>query len=122
MLQRLIKNVHCNNFVSNERLSILVLHNLHIANSDRATIVVDAPTVLLYAVDAVGIGADIVDVHHHYRVVRIDIDVINVIRRTLEIVTVDALDETLAFLSLLLEINLSAILPFGIHHHGVVLL
>ena len=79
MLQRLIKIVHCNNFVSNERLSILILHNLHIADSDRTTVVVDAPAVLLYAVDAVGVGAYIVYVHHHHRIIGVDIDIVYIV-------------------------------------------
>ena len=43
-----------------------------IADGDAATIVVDAPAVLLYSVDAVGVTAHVVDIHHGDAVVRAD--------------------------------------------------
>ena len=55
---------------------VLLLTNLHIAYSNSATVVVDAPAVLLDAVDALSVCADIVDVHHQYTVVGIDVDVV----------------------------------------------
>ena len=43
-------------------LFYLLLSNFHVADSDGTAIVVDAPAVFLDAVDALCIGADIVDV------------------------------------------------------------
>lgn len=46
-------------------LSQLILTDLQIANLDvGAIIAIDTPTVLLNAIDAVGIAANIIDVHH----------------------------------------------------------
>ena len=61
---------------------VLLLTNLHIAYSNRATVVVDAPAVLLDAVDALSVCADIVDVHHQYTVVGIDVDVVHIVSWT----------------------------------------
>ena len=61
---------------------VLLLTNLHIAYSNRATVVVDAPAVLLDAVDALSVCADIVDVHHQYAVVGIDVDVVHIVSWT----------------------------------------
>ena len=61
---------------------VLLLTNLHIAYSNRATVVVDAPAVLLDAVDALSVCADIVDVHHQYTVVGIDVDVVRIVSWT----------------------------------------
>ena len=45
-------------FVAN---NLLLLTNLQVANGDVTTIVVDAPAVLLDAIDAVGAADDVVD-------------------------------------------------------------
>ena len=46
-------------------LSQLILTDLQIANLDvGAIIAIDTPTVLLNAIDAVGIAANTIDVHH----------------------------------------------------------
>ena len=61
---------------------VLLLTNLHIAYSNRATVVVDAPAVLLDAVDALSVCADIVDVHHQYTVAGINVDVVHIVSWT----------------------------------------
>ena len=43
---------------------LLLLADLHVADGDGASLVVDAPAVFLYAVDALCVGADIIDIHH----------------------------------------------------------
>ena len=54
-------------------LSQLILTDLQIANLDvGAIIAIDTPTVLLNAIDAVGIAANIIDVHHTDTVVGVD--------------------------------------------------
>ena len=60
----------------NEKL-ILVYFN--IANGDTTAVVVNTPAVLLDTINAVCIGADIVDVHYHHRVIGIDIDIVNIV-------------------------------------------
>ena len=100
----------------------LVLANLQVANCDVSTIVVDTPAVLLDAIDAVGITANIIDVHHADAVVGIDSDMINIVARTIEYIAIDTLDESLAFLTILLEVNLANILVLRIHYHRIILL
>ena len=56
-------------------LSQLILTDLQIANLDvGAIIAIDTPTIFLNAIDAVGIAADIIDVHHTDTVVGVDGD------------------------------------------------
>ena len=64
--------------------------NLHIAYIYCSTIAVDAPTILLDAIDAVGVAGHIIDVHHADTVVGVDGDVVGVVSRTVENVSVDA--------------------------------
>ena len=75
----------------------LLLTNLYVADGNGAAIVVDAPAILLDAVDTLGIGTDIVNVKRQDGVVGVDIYVVSVISRTLEPITVNTLDEAFAF-------------------------
>ena len=138
MFHLLRKIVHCNIFLSNERFffqcrNCLLLTDFHITNSNGASIIVDAPAVFLYAIDALGVGTYIVDVGHDNRVISVDVDVVGVIGGTCEPIAVDALDEALAIdlyffafivflqaIALLLKVNLAAVLIFGIDHQRVV--
>ena len=49
--------------IFNSQLSILHAYS---ADRNAAGVAIDAPTVFLNAVDAVGVGADVVDVERHY--------------------------------------------------------
>ena len=80
-----------------------MLTYFYVADSDRTAVVVDAPAVLLDAVDALGVGADVIDVERQDAVVGIDVDVVDVVGRTPKPVAVDALDEAFAFFTLLLK-------------------
>ena len=93
-----------------------------VANLDVATVVVDAPAVLLNTVDAVGVSVGVVDVHHHDGVVGVDVDAIYIVGRTREIVAVDAFDEALTALAFLFEVHLAGVLVFRVDNHGVILL
>lgn len=81
------------------------------------TIAVDAPAVLLHAVDAVGVANDIVDVEDKDRVVDINIYVVRPIQRSRKEVTINIRYET--YSSLLLEVHLSHISIFGIDDERV---
>ena len=100
----------------------LIGRHLDVAHADGATITVDGPAVFLDAVDALCVGADIVDIERQNRVVGIDVDVVDIVSRSREVVAVGSLDEALAFLTLLFEVYLAAVFPFGIHNHRIVLL
>ena len=101
---------------------ILLLTDFHVADGNGAAIIVDAPAVLLDAVDALGVGTDIVDVHHQYTVVGVDVDVVGVVCRTGEVIAVGGFDKAFPIFTLLLEVHLTAILPLGIDNQGVILL
>ena len=60
-------------------LDCLILTDLDIADGDASTVVVDAPAILLDAIDAVGIGTDIIDIHDHYAVVCVDVNLVVVV-------------------------------------------
>ena len=100
----------------------LLLADLNIADGDGATVVVDAPAVLLDAVDALRVADDVVDVHDEHRVVGVDVDVIDIVCRAVEAVAVSTLYEALAFLALLFEVQLAVVLVLRVYHHGVVFL
>lgn len=78
--------------------------NLHIAYIYCSTIAVDAPTILLDAIDAVGVAGHIIDVHHADAVVGVDGDVVGVVCRTVEDVSVDAGNESGSLSTFLLPI------------------
>ena len=99
-----------------------MLTDFHIAYSNGTTVVVDAPAILLDAVDTLGISADIIDVHGQNGVVGIDVDVVYIVSGTLEPVTVDALDEAFTSRAFLLEVYLPMVLIFRIDNHCVILL
>ena len=66
----------------NSNLFLLLTH-FYVADGDGSAVIVDAPTVLLDAIDALSIGANVVDVHRQNGVVSIDVDVVGVVGRTL---------------------------------------
>ena len=109
-------------FVAN---NLLLLTNLQVANGDVTTIVVDAPAVLLDAIDAVGAADDVVDVHDEDTIVGIDVDVVLVVLGTIESIAVGTFDEALAIDLLLfaLVVGLDAIaFLFEVHLTGILLL
>ena len=75
---------------------MLILADLDIAYCNTAAVAVDAPAILLDAIDTVGVADIVIHVHHHDAVVSIDINLIDIVIRTSETITVDALDEALA--------------------------
>ena len=104
-----------------------------IADGDAAAVVVDAPAVLLDAIDALGVADIVVDIHDEHGVVGVDVNLIGVVCGTVETVAVDAADEALAiglgfgtvFVlldadSLLLEVDLTPVFVLGVEDHGVV--
>lgn len=80
-------------------------------------IAVDAPTMPQHAVYAVGIRGDIVDVEHKNRIIYIDIDVIGIIGRSREEVSVYIGDK--AHASFLLEIDFAQSVLLGIDDGGI---
>ena len=72
-----------------------------------ARVGIDAPTVAGSAIDTVGITKKVVDVQHQDRIVGIDIDVIGVVGRGGEDITVNIGNIADTALALLLEVNLS---------------
>ena len=105
-----------------EFLRTLLLAYLDVANGNRSAVVVYTPAVLLDSVDTLGVGTNIIDVHHNNRIVGVDVDVIDIVSWTLEIVAVDAFNESLAGSAFLFEVYLTPVFTFGIYHHGVVLI
>ena len=104
-------------------LSQLILTDLQIANLDvGAIIAIDTPTVLLNTIDAVGIAADIIDVHHTDTVVGVDSDVVHIVGRTGKHVAINTGNEALTLYALLLKVYLSVVLILWIDNHGVILL
>ena len=99
-----------------------MLPNLHITDGNRASIVVDTPTVLLDTVDALGVGADIINVERQHTVVSVDVDMVGVVGRTFKPVAVGGLDKTFAFLAFLLEIELAVVIVLWVYHYRIVLL
>ena len=99
-----------------------MLTYFYIANCNRTTVVVDAPAVFLDAVDALGVGAYIVDVKCKDAVICVDVDVVGVVGGTLEPVAVGSLDKALAFFTFLFEVELAVVIVLGVHYDGVVLL
>ena len=99
-----------------------MLTYLNIANCDRTAVVVDAPAVFLDAVDALGVGAYIVDVKCQDAVICVDVDVVGVVGGTLEPVAIGGLDEALAFFTFLLEVELAVVIVLGVHYDGIVFL
>ena len=61
-----------------------------IADGDAAAVVVDAPAVLLDAIDALGVADIVVDIHDEHGVVGVDVNLIGVVCGTVEAVAVDA--------------------------------
>ena len=105
-MQQILKKVCPEKLTFTYRIvTVSLLAYGQIADSDRTAIVVDAPTVLLDAIDALGIGTDIIDVEHKYGVVGIDIDMIRIVSWTFEPVTVYSFNETFACGTFLLEIE-----------------
>ena len=49
---------------------------LYIADGDAAAVVVDAPAVLLDAVDAIGVADIVIYIHDHHTVVGEDVDMV----------------------------------------------
>ena len=92
----------------------LVLANLQIANGDVTTIVIDTPAVLLDAIDAVGIANGIVDIHHADTIVGIDGDVIHVVTWTSEVVSINAINETLATIAFFSKLTLRRVSLSGL--------
>jgi hypothetical protein len=80
------------------------LANLHIAYIYCSTIAVDAPAILLDAIDAVGVAGHIIDVHHADAVVGVDGDVVDAVCRTVEGISVDAGNESGSLSTFLLPI------------------
>ena len=66
-----------------------------------------APAVARHTVDAVGVAQAIVDVHYYDRVVGVDINVVGVVSRGVEHVTVDSRNETYTFGTFFFEVDLS---------------
>jgi hypothetical protein len=73
-----------------------LLTDFHVRDCNRASIVVDTPAILLDAVDTLGIGADIVNIHGQNRVVGIDVNIVDIVCRTHEPVTIYTLNESLS--------------------------
>ena len=104
-----------------------------IADGDGAAVVVDAPEVLLDAVDALGVADIIINIHDHDGVVGIDVYLVGVVCGAVEAVAVDAADEALAIglglgavvgglnaIAFLLEVDFAPVLVLGVEDHGVV--
>jgi len=102
--------------------ALSLLTYLYVGYDDGTAIIIDTPTILLDTIYTLRVGTYIVDIHRKNRIIGIDINVIDIIGRTIEHIAVGSLDESLAFLTFLLEVHLTTILPFGIHYHGIVLL
>lgn len=84
---------------------MLILFELDIGYFDFVAVVVDRPAVTGDTIDAIGVGETIVDIHHEHRVIGIDIDMVDIIGRLIELIAVDSTDETHAFWSLFLKIE-----------------
>lgn len=92
-------------------LSQLILTDLQIANLDiGAIIAIDTPTVLLNAIDTVGIAANIIDVHHTDTVVCVNGDVVHIVGRTGKHVAINSSNEALTLYALLLKVYLAVVL------------
>ena len=94
---------------------------MQVGYGDGAVIAIHAPAVELRTIDSVGVAYLVVDIHHENRVVGVDVDMIGIIRRRIEHIAVDGLDETFAFRAFFLEINLTAGIALGVHDDGIVL-
>ena len=93
--------------------------NLQPAHLYGAAVRVDAPAVALYAVDAVGVAAHIVDVHRADAVVGGDDDVVSVVGGALEHITVVVGKESAALLALLLKVYLAGVVALVVDDERV---
>ena len=60
---------------------------LYVGNCDRATVVIDAPAVLLDTIDTLCVCTYIVDIHGKNRIIGINIDVIHIVGRACKPIT-----------------------------------
>lgn len=98
-------------FWSIQKNILLILTDLQVADLHAGTIeAIDTPAVLLNTIDAVGIAADIIDVHYTDAVVGVDSDVVHIVGRTGKHVTVDSGNEALTLYALFLEVYLAVVL------------
>lgn len=88
----------------------------------RAAIAVDAPAILLNAIDAVGVAGGIIKIHDTDTVVGVDSDMIGVVRRSVEDIPVDACDESGTLGTFLLKVDLARVLAFRVNNERVILL
>ena len=93
--------------------------NLQPAHLYSTAVRVDAPAVALYAVDAVGVAAHIVDIHRADAVVGGDDDVVSVVGGTLEHITVVVGKESAALLALLLKVDLAVVVALVVNNKRV---
>jgi hypothetical protein len=100
----------------------LLLKDAEVADGNASPIIIDAPAVLLDAIDALGVSTYIVDVKNADGVVGEKVYLVDIVFRTSEIVAVDAFDEALTALAFLFEVHLAGVLVFRIDNHGVILL
>lgn len=100
----------------------LILANFHIAYVYCSIITVDAPTILLDAIDAVGVARHIIDVHYADTVIGVDGDVVGVVCRTVENVSVDASNESGTLSTFLFEVDLARVVALRIDDKRVIFL
>lgn len=88
----------------------------------RTAIAVDAPTILLDAIDAVGVAGHIINIHDTDTVVGVDSDMVDVVRRAVEDISINACDGTCALGTFLLKVDLARIVALGVDDECVILL
>ena len=93
-----------------------------VAYINLSAIIIYAPAVLLCTIDAVCIAAYVVDIHNGNTVIRVNSDMINIISRTREVISVSSCNESHSCFAFLLEINLTCIVILRINNHRVILL
>ena len=77
---------------------------------------------MLHSVDAVGVRYIIVNIEDTHRVIGIDVDVIDIVRRGVEHVSVDGFDEAFSGCTFFLKIDFAFGCTLGVDNDGVVFL
>ena len=99
----------------------LICADLDIANVDVTTIAVDRPAVFLQSVDTLRGTIFTIDIHDNHRIVGVDINLVGIVGRTGEDISVGTYDKSLALAAFLFEVYLAAtILPLRINHERLI--